>query len=99
MQDLSNLADGSLTASSMQPTSMVSDSSAAMTAPGSPSQAVDPADITSARLTPEHVIRNVSPAAQPREPNPWRAAGGTPWQDADEPESPGRAPGGPWQQA
>lgn len=98
MEDLSHLADNSLWVSSMHGGNTTSSAADAMTAPGSPSDAVRPSDIIMGEqqhLGAEQDFRPVEPGHAPRISSPWNRADGSPWEAAsDEAE-----PGGGWGQS
>jgi hypothetical protein len=105
MEDLSHLVP-SLVPSSMAAVNTVSENYA-MTAPGSESESygynLPPGD-PRLSVPPERERTVLHPSGEPRIPNPWRRADGTPWvSSADESspggESPGASEPGPWDQS
>jgi hypothetical protein len=80
MQDLSNLAKGSLTAGSMAATNTVSDNSAAHTAPGGESESVQQEKVTKPVLDDiTHTRTVLHPEAPPVNGNPFPKGTGPRW--------------------
>lgn len=97
MESLSHLV-GAFPASSQSAGNTTSDSSTAMTAPGSASEGAPPPqswmgmDIPAVR---EPTV--IHPAGEPP-PHPWTLTTGRPWAEATPDESGGHAAPGPWTQ-
>jgi hypothetical protein len=85
VQDLSHLAENSIWATSQHSGNRPSDNSTAMTAPGTPSPAVDTGDVSPQPFVQPagHERTTVTDGNEPTNSTPYNRADGTPWTETD----------------